>query len=102
MLRARNGQSIFEPIQKGEVPRQNTDVLHTHAHAELFACLRGVVHLQTARGILVLQPGDFAIVAPGFLHTKLPDTQPARFCAWAAVISHKREGKRIACPFPFK
>lgn len=90
MLRARNGQStLFSPHESAS-SHQKTDILHTHAHAELFACLQGAIHLQTARGILVLQPGDLAIAAPGFLHTKLNDTQPTRCCVLDFSCSLKK------------
>ncbi len=90
MLRTRSGYNTTLTTYESDPSAQNLDMLHTHAHAELFACLQGAVHLQTARGILVLQPGDFAIVAPGFLHTKLHDTPSAHCCALDFSCSRKK------------
>ena len=86
MLRARTGQTL-------PAATQNTDTLHTHSHAELFACIAGSVHLQTASGILVLQPGDIAIVPSGFLHCKLPSTARTKACILDFTCSlRKRTG----------
>ena len=46
--------------------------LHTHAHAELFACSKGSFHLQSAAGLLTVGEGDILIVPPDFPHHKLP------------------------------
>lgn len=48
--------------------------LHTHAHAELFACVEGSFHLQTPNGLLTVSAGDIAIVPPKFPHRKLPSS----------------------------
>ncbi len=90
MLRARIGQEKSAALDTRPLALKPTDVLHTHAHAELFACASGCVHLQTANGILALQPGDIAVVPPGFLHCRLPITQSSRFCALDFVCTKKK------------
>ncbi len=87
MLRARATHTA--PL----LPSGAENMLHTHAHAELFACVQGAIHLQTATGILVLHAGDIAIVPQNFLHCKLPDTAPSLSCALDFICSvHKRSG----------
>ncbi len=87
MLRARTRQAPAPHI------KQNADTLHTHSHAELFACVGGSVHLQTASGILVLQPGDIAIVPSGFLHCRLPGAGASQSCSLDFTCSpRKRAG----------
>ena len=87
MLRVRTKQA------SAPYANQNADTLHTHSHAELFACLEGSVHLQTASGILVLQPGDIAIVPSGFLHCKLPSIGRTKACVLDFTCSlRKRTG----------
>lgn len=46
--------------------------LHTHAHAELFACSEGSFSLQIKNGLLTVSAGDIVIVPPQFPHRMLP------------------------------
>lgn len=60
------------PVYEHPTAVANKLPLHTHAHAELFACSEGSFPLQTENGLLVMAAGDVAIVPPGFPHHKLP------------------------------
>ena len=60
------------PVYEHPTAEANKLPLHTHAHAELFACSEGSFPLQTESGLLVMAAGDVAIVPPGFPHHKLP------------------------------
>lgn len=53
-----------------EDARRQLNPLHTHASAEIFVCIEGVVILKTESGYLELHPGDAAIVPNGISHTK--------------------------------
>lgn len=56
----------------GRARRDGAYPRHAHAHAELFACLSGFFHLQTAGGVLTVGAGDLVIVPPHYPHYKLP------------------------------
>ena len=60
------------PVYDGGDTPGNRSPLHTHAHAELFACSEGSFYIRTASGILTVGAGDIAIVPSGFPHHKLP------------------------------
>ena len=69
--------------------------LHTHAHAELFACSEGSFPLQTESGLLVMAAGDVAIVPPGFPHHKLPS---AKGTVWHCLDFICVGRRRAGCP----
>jgi len=60
------------PVYEHPTAEANKLPLHTHAHAELFACSEGSFPLQTESGLLVMAAGDVVIVPPAFPHHKLP------------------------------
>ena len=67
--------------------------LHTHAHAELFACMEGSFPLQTENGLLVVGAGDVAIVPPGFPHHKLPAVKDTIWhCLDFICVGRRRAG----------
>lgn len=67
--------------------------LHTHAHAELFACSEGSFPLQTENGLLVVGAGDVAIVPPGFPHHKLPAVKDTVWhCLDFICVGRRRAG----------
>ena len=67
--------------------------LHTHAHAELFACSEGSFTLQTESGLLAIAAGDIAIVPPGFPHSKLPCAKETRWqCLDFVCVGRRRTG----------
>lgn len=71
----------------------NNFPLHTHAHAELFACSEGSFPLQTENGLLVVGVGDVAIVPPGFPHHKLPATKDTVWhCLDFICVGRRRAG----------
>ncbi len=61
-------------VREGKPIPGNRYPLHTHAHAELFACSEGTFHLRTAGSIVTVSAGDIVIVPAGFPHHKLPST----------------------------
>lgn len=85
---------IYEE-QPSEDPARtaNKFPLHTHAHAELFACSEGSFPLQTENGLLVVAAGDVVIVPPGFPHHKLPSTgKTVWHCLDFICVSRRRTG----------
>lgn len=77
------------------IPSSGTPHVHTHAGAELFVCVRGVVQLQTPHGIVPLRAGDVAIVPPGLAHCLLTGTDDAHWCAFDFVCTAKRQTGRV-------
>ncbi len=85
---------IYEE-QPGEDPDKaaNKFPLHTHAHAELFACSEGSFPLQTENGLLVVAAGDVVIVPPGFPHHKLPAAKDTVWqCLDFICVGRRRAG----------
>lgn len=68
---------------------------HTHAGAELFVCVHGVVQLQTRQGILPIRAGDVAVVPPGLVHCLLCGTEDATWHAFDFVCTAKRQTGRV-------
>ena len=67
--------------------------MHTHAHRELFACLKGSFCLQTERGLLTVNAGDIVIVPPDFPHCKLPSLPETVFCCLDFIcVGRRRAG----------
>ena len=69
----------------------SNSLLHTHAAYELFACMNGIIHLQTQHGVITLCAGDVAIVPPGLLHYQLFDTPDAQWCVFDFICTERRK-----------
>ena len=82
--------------------------LHTHAHAELFACSEGAIHLQSANGILTVGAGDIVVVPPDFPHRKLPSSEETVWhcldftCARRRRSSHSDLAKQLTALYDTK
>ena len=66
-------------------------LLHTHTHAELFACSEGSFQIKTARGTLSVGAGDIVIVPPELQHCRLPSPKSTVFhCLDFVCLRRKR------------
>ena len=75
-------------------PSKDSDQLHTHTHAELFACTEGAIHLQLQGGIVILHAGDIAIVPPGLLHYMISNPERA---SWIVIDFLCTARRRTGC-----
>jgi AraC-like DNA-binding protein len=81
------------PVYEHPTAQANALPLHTHAHAELFACSEGSFPLQTESGLLVIAAGDVVIVPPGIPHHKLPATKDTVWhCLDFICVGRRRAG----------
>ncbi len=81
------------PVYEHPTAEANKLPLHTHAHAELFACSEGSFPLQTENGLLVVAAGDVVIVPPGFPHHKLPSAKNTVWhCLDFICVGRRRAG----------
>ena len=81
------------PVYEHPTSEANKLPLHTHAHAELFACMEGSFPLQTESGLLLVAAGDIAIVPPGFPHHKLPSANGTVWhCLDFICVGRRRAG----------
>lgn len=81
------------PVYEHPTSEANKLPLHTHAHAELFACNEGSFPLQTENGLLVVAAGDVVIVPPNFPHHKLPSAKGTVWhCLDFICVGRRRAG----------
>jgi AraC-like DNA-binding protein len=67
--------------------------LHTHAHAELFACSEGSLSLRIRNGLLTVSAGDIVIVPPKFPHRMLPAAHGTVYhCLDFICVGRRRTG----------
>ena len=55
---------------------------HRHAHAEIFCCPMGCMHINTTDRIIQINQGDIAVIPGGIAHNMLPGVNPDY---WAAL-----------------
>ena len=90
-------QKPFDPeTPRGMVRQIVYHTPHTHAYCELFVCIQGHVVLQCSDYQITLEKNDLALIPPGVLHVKLPNTEGHDADVWRCIgfVCVKRRGAR--------